>query len=177
MLDLYVLFLRNRLAISCTFQVCSSYPITSNRKGKGCVMSNKNWNSQENKSSYPNGKQQSFSALNDPEEEFMPDELCERVLLGRIPVMVNSSYCHTHDLSKDSLLHGNQCLFDLGGYFIIKGSEKVRFHGCVFRRLCLNTLVIIVYLSLSFKLVANLHRNVTYKLVSQNENEQFFLQP
>ena len=119
------------------------------------MLSDKNWNSQENKSSYPNGKQQSFSALDDPKEEFVLHELCERVLLGRIPVMLNSSYCHTRDLSEDSLLHGNQCLFDLGGYFIIKGSEKVCFHGCVFRRLCLNALVIMVYLSLRFKLVAN----------------------
>ncbi|CAM6108485.1 unnamed protein product [Calypogeia fissa] len=52
----------------------------------------------------------------------------ERVLLGRIPVMVKSSLCHLYRSdSKNSseLPVKGDCCLDPGGYFIIKGSEKV----------------------------------------------------
>ncbi|KAH0795627.1 DNA-directed RNA polymerase II subunit RPB2 [Histomonas meleagridis] len=44
-----------------------------------------------------------------------------KVQLAKIPVMVRSKYCHLHN-SESAL---NECEFDPGGYFIIKGSEKV----------------------------------------------------
>jgi len=41
--------------------------------------------------------------------------------LANIPIMVRSKYCSTH-IKKD--LHG-ECKYDPGGYFIVKGQEKV----------------------------------------------------
>ncbi|OIT35183.1 dna-directed rna polymerases iv and v subunit 2 [Nicotiana attenuata] len=51
------------------------------------------------------------------------DKECEKeekrdVLVGRIPVMVNSELCWMNDVDKPD------CEFDHGGYFIVKGAEK-----------------------------------------------------
>ncbi|KAL2612712.1 hypothetical protein R1flu_024404 [Riccia fluitans] len=50
-----------------------------------------------------------------------------RVLLGKIPVMVKSSLCHLGGInsSEESPEGHGDCCLDPGGYFIIKGSEKV----------------------------------------------------
>jgi DNA-directed RNA polymerase II subunit RPB2 len=42
------------------------------------------------------------------------------IVLGKIPIMVGSKYCVLN--SKNN---GDECMFDLGGYFIINGNEKV----------------------------------------------------
>ena len=39
------------------------------------------------------------------------------IFIGRLPVMVKSDLCLLH---KES-----DCLFDVGGYFLVKGMEKV----------------------------------------------------
>nr|AJA90767.1 DNA-directed RNA polymerase IV second largest subunit [Ephedra trifurca] len=49
----------------------------------------------------------------------------KRILIGRIPVMVKSKLCHLYGLGPEQLLKERDCYFDLGGYFIIKGHEKV----------------------------------------------------
>lgn len=49
----------------------------------------------------------------------------ENVRIGRIPVMVKSRFCHLSGLSDENLRSKEDCAFDTGGYFIIKGSEKV----------------------------------------------------
>ncbi|KQK03136.1 DNA-directed RNA polymerases IV and V subunit 2 [Brachypodium distachyon] len=41
------------------------------------------------------------------------------VTIGRLPVMVNSDLCWLHKLGE------SDCLFDSGGYFLIKGMEKI----------------------------------------------------
>ena len=41
------------------------------------------------------------------------------VLLGKLPVMVGSMYCHTHKTERVG-----ECRLDQGGYFIINGIEK-----------------------------------------------------
>lgn len=41
------------------------------------------------------------------------------VFVGRIPVMINSDTCWMSEDKKDD------CDYDQGGYFIIKGAEKV----------------------------------------------------
>ncbi|KAL3680352.1 hypothetical protein R1sor_023308 [Riccia sorocarpa] len=46
----------------------------------------------------------------------------DRVLLGKVPVMVRSSLCH---LGEEPAGQHADCCLDPGGYFIIKGSEKV----------------------------------------------------
>ena len=46
-------------------------------------------------------------------------------LIGKIPVMVKSKYCHLHGLSKEKLIEHNEDPEDLGGYFILNGNERV----------------------------------------------------
>lgn len=41
------------------------------------------------------------------------------VVVGRIPIMVKSNLCWMSEAEK------GDCDFDLGGYFIVKGAEKV----------------------------------------------------
>lgn len=43
------------------------------------------------------------------------------IVIGRIPVMVKSELCWMNGAEKDD------CDFDHGGYFIVKGAEKVIF--------------------------------------------------
>ncbi|MBW2965959.1 DNA-directed RNA polymerase subunit B'' [Candidatus Woesearchaeota archaeon] len=46
-------------------------------------------------------------------------------LLGNIPVMLKSKYCHLNSLSKEDLIKQGEDPDDPGGYFIINGTEKV----------------------------------------------------
>ena len=48
----------------------------------------------------------------------LPNKSIKNVLLGKIPIMVKSKYC---SYNNDKLM----CPFDLGGYLIINGNEKV----------------------------------------------------
>ena len=59
-------------------------------------------------------------------EEDKIDTKTETLCIGTIPIMVNSSFCHLHELTELELVSKGQCSFDVGGYFIIKGSEKLR---------------------------------------------------
>lgn len=45
--------------------------------------------------------------------------VCREVLLCRLPVMVGSMYCHTHNSERKQ-----ECRLDQGGFFIINGIEK-----------------------------------------------------
>jgi DNA-directed RNA polymerase subunit B len=49
----------------------------------------------------------------------------EIVEIGRIPVMVKSKVCNTHGMSKEELIENYSDPKDPGGYFIIKGNERV----------------------------------------------------
>ena len=51
----------------------------------------------------------------------MKDETTD-VIVGRIPVMVKSDICWMSQAEK------GDCEFDHGGYFIVKGAEKVSQH-------------------------------------------------
>ena len=42
------------------------------------------------------------------------------IVIGKIPIMVKSKYCILNEKNKDE-----ECKFDLGGYFLINGNEKV----------------------------------------------------
>ncbi len=46
-------------------------------------------------------------------------------LLGNIPIMLKSKYCHLHGLNKEDLIKHCEDPDDPGGYFIINGTEKV----------------------------------------------------
>lgn len=57
--------------------------------------------------------------LNEYQEE---SKKINNVNLGKIPIMVNSRYC----VLQNSLgLGGDECKYDVGGYFVINGNEKV----------------------------------------------------
>ncbi len=45
--------------------------------------------------------------------------------IGSIPIMLKSKYCHLNKMSRDELVQHGEDPDDLGGYFIINGTEKV----------------------------------------------------
>ncbi|KAI9190025.1 DNA-directed RNA polymerase III complex subunit Rpc2 [Blastocladiella emersonii ATCC 22665] len=47
------------------------------------------------------------------------------VVIGRIPIMLRSSNCVLHEKSFAELCALDECPLDPGGYFVVKGSEKV----------------------------------------------------
>jgi DNA-directed RNA polymerase subunit B len=49
----------------------------------------------------------------------------EVVEIGRMPVMVGSRVCNTNEMSKEDLIKNYNDPLDPGGYFIIKGNERV----------------------------------------------------
>jgi len=49
----------------------------------------------------------------------------DKVFIGKVPIMLKSSYCILKDLDESELYGWNECPYDQGGYFIINGSEKV----------------------------------------------------
>ncbi|KAJ3371272.1 DNA-directed RNA polymerase II subunit RPB2 [Allomyces arbusculus] len=52
-------------------------------------------------------------------------ETTSRFRVCRFPIMVKSKYCHLYGLDDEKLMAMKECPNDLGGYFIINGSEKV----------------------------------------------------
>eukprot|EP00041_Stephanoeca_diplocostata_P005102 m.56360 g.56360 ORF g.56360 m.56360 type:complete len:1192 (-) comp15578_c1_seq5:179-3754(-) len=66
------------------------------------------------------------STVEYPGEEHRSEEkVHERVVIGKVPIMLRSQYCVLHDFSDSDLMYLNECPHDSGGYFIINGSEKV----------------------------------------------------
>jgi DNA-directed RNA polymerase subunit B len=49
----------------------------------------------------------------------------ELVEIGRIPIMVRSKNCNTNEMSEEDLIKNYNDPLDPGGYFIIKGNERV----------------------------------------------------
>ena len=47
------------------------------------------------------------------------------VLLGNMPIMLKSKYCHLHGMREEELIEHGEDPDDPGGYFIINGTEKV----------------------------------------------------
>ena len=52
-------------------------------------------------------------------------ESFEDVSIGRLPLMLKSSLCYLTSMNGDELYDAGECKFELGGYFIVGGSEKV----------------------------------------------------
>ncbi|XP_065578696.1 DNA-directed RNA polymerase II subunit RPB2 [Artemia franciscana] len=49
----------------------------------------------------------------------------QKTFIGKIPIMLRSTYCTLNNLNDRDLAELNECPLDPGGYFIINGSEKV----------------------------------------------------
>ncbi len=56
--------------------------------------------------------------------EIQSNKKAEKIILGKIPIMVRSKYCMTNGLSDGQRLNLGECTNDYGGYFIIAGGEK-----------------------------------------------------
>ena len=50
------------------------------------------------------------------------ENLLSQIIIGKIPIMINSKYCLNVKKTKEDL---DECKYDFGGYFIINGVEKV----------------------------------------------------
>jgi DNA-directed RNA polymerase beta subunit len=48
-----------------------------------------------------------------------------RTVIARIPIMLRSNKCHLTDLSDEERVEAGECEHDHGGYFIIRGKERV----------------------------------------------------
>ncbi|QCE13535.1 DNA-directed RNA polymerase II subunit RPB2 [Vigna unguiculata] len=48
-----------------------------------------------------------------------------KVFIGKVPIMLRSSYCTLYQNSEKDLTELGECPYDQGGYFIVNGSEKV----------------------------------------------------
>ncbi|ODM94972.1 DNA-directed RNA polymerase II subunit RPB2, partial [Orchesella cincta] len=49
----------------------------------------------------------------------------QKTFIGKIPIMLRSTYCILSGLSDRDLTELNECPLDPGGYFVVNGSEKV----------------------------------------------------
>lgn len=47
-------------------------------------------------------------------------------IAGEVPVMLRSKICNLHNLSPDELVLAGEESIEKGGYFVCKGSEKVK---------------------------------------------------
>jgi len=68
----------------------------------------------------------------DEDEELDDDDLVpedgsveERELIGKVPIMLRSTFCTLANKSESDIADLGECVYDQGGYFIINGSEKV----------------------------------------------------
>lgn len=52
-------------------------------------------------------------------------EIIGRVSIGKIPIMLGSAVSHMYGKTPDEILAMKECTKDPGGYFIIKGAEKL----------------------------------------------------
>lgn len=49
----------------------------------------------------------------------------KRVVIGRIPIMLHSEKCYLSEINRSEFPKYGECTKDVGGYFIIKGKERV----------------------------------------------------
>lgn len=59
------------------------------------------------------------------EERTTVNELMEKIPIGKVPIMIRSKFCALNNLTDQERIQEGECFFDQGGYFIIKGGEKV----------------------------------------------------
>ena len=48
--------------------------------------------------------------------------------IGRMPIMLRSSNCTLAGILPAEMAKKNECPYDAGGYFIVRGNEKVNGH-------------------------------------------------
>lgn len=60
----------------------------------------------------------------EPDKPIQTSITLEKILLGRFPIMLQSSVCVLKNLSREARFNMGECRNDPGGYFIIDGKEK-----------------------------------------------------
>ena len=53
------------------------------------------------------------------------NKIYNMIPLCEIPIMLKSNFCNLYKLNDKELIKANECLYDKGGYFIIRGKERV----------------------------------------------------
>lgn len=59
------------------------------------------------------------------EQEVLESKTHFKQFLARIPMMVGCSKCNTFNMTRDEWQASGECKYDAGGYFLIKGKERV----------------------------------------------------
>ena len=59
------------------------------------------------------------------EQEVIPYPTLEKYPCGRMPIMVGSKYCVLSEQNNNTKMEMGEGVYDYGGYFIVKGSEKI----------------------------------------------------
>ena len=52
-------------------------------------------------------------------------KLFPRIVIARIPIMLRSSKCHLSNMTDKEKINVQECITDHGGYFIVRGKERV----------------------------------------------------
>ena len=73
--------------------------------------------------------------------------------IGRMPMMLRSSNCTLAGISPAEMAQKNECPYDCGGYFIVRGNEKVLFCCLVYYYLS----CVLFYLSIFLKIFINFY--------------------
>ncbi|CCH43700.1 DNA-directed RNA polymerase II subunit [Wickerhamomyces ciferrii] len=68
-----------------------------------------------------------WTVIKDEVEDELDDDGNDnkKVYIGRVPIMLKSKYCLLRDLEEEEMYSLKECPYDMGGYFVINGSEKV----------------------------------------------------
>lgn len=74
------------------------------------------------KSDDNNRKDDELEWIEERVENESPDT---KVYLGKVPIMLRSKFCMLRDLAEHEFYELKECPYDMGGYFVINGSEKV----------------------------------------------------
>ncbi|KAI5079014.1 hypothetical protein GOP47_0006685 [Adiantum capillus-veneris] len=61
----------------------------------------------------------------DDGEEEVESEDFQKLYIGKVPIMLQSSFCNLLNYNDKDLTELGECPYDQGGYFIVNGSEKV----------------------------------------------------
>ncbi|EMG46607.1 DNA-directed RNA polymerase, partial [Candida maltosa Xu316] len=57
--------------------------------------------------------------------EVESDDPESKIFLGKVPIMLRSKFCALRDIQEEEFYELKECPYDMGGYFVINGSEKV----------------------------------------------------
>ncbi|OII72640.1 RNA polymerase beta subunit [Cryptosporidium andersoni] len=74
---------------------------------------------------FVDAEQKIYRIHEDGTQTLLHETTYSRLPLAKIPIMLRSEYCWTHNITERELQSAGECIYDQGGYFIINGMEKV----------------------------------------------------